>query len=216
MALSSINKFSPYTPSGNTGLIMPKLKYRFRVLFNKFGGSYGLASVGGDQNKVLELTKQVISCDRPSLSFDTVTLDTYNSKVNIAGKPKWGTINLTVRDDMGGNISRVVGEQVQKQFDFMEQSSAASAGDYKFLMTLDMLDGGNGAYEPGVLETWEISGCFISDVKYDQLDYKTSEPLTISMTITFDNALQTDKSGSFAEGIGVAVGRTIGNMLSPF
>jgi len=216
MALSSINKFSPYTPSGNTGLLMPKLQYRFRVLFNKFGGSYGLASVGGDQSRVLELTKQVVDVDRPSVNFNPVVLDTYNSKVNIAGKPSWSKINLTVRDDMGGNISRVVGEQVQKQFDFLEQASAAAAGDYKFLMTLDMLDGGNGAYEPGILESWEISGCFIDTVSYNKMDYKSSEAVTISMSVTFDNALQTDKSGSFAEGIGVAVGRTVGEVLSPF
>jgi hypothetical protein len=44
---------------------------------------------------------------------------------------------------------------MQKQFDFFEQSSAAAGGDYKFLMRVEMLDGGNGASTPSILETWE-------------------------------------------------------------
>ena len=67
MALSNINKFSPYTLSGNQGLLMPKLKFRFRVGFTKFGGAYGLAGSGGDAMNVLELTKQVVTCARPSV-----------------------------------------------------------------------------------------------------------------------------------------------------
>lgn len=215
MALSSINKFSPYTSAGNTGLLMPKLGYRFRVLFTKFGGAYGLAGTGGDANKVLELTKQVVNVNRPDLSFPEVTIDTYNSKVYLAGKPEWKSINLEVRDDVSGNISRIIGEQVQKQFDFLEQSSAASSGDYKFFMNLDMLDGGNGAYAPTVLESWELSGCFIQNVNYNQLDYKNNDPVHITLTIRYDNALQTDATGNTAQGIGVAVGRTTGNALAP-
>lgn len=216
MALSNINKFSPYTSTGNQSLIMPKLKFRFRVQFSKFGGAYGLTGAGADSAKVMELTKQIVTCGRPAVTFAPVTLETYNSKVYVFGKPEWQTIEVVVRDDMSSNVSRAVGEQVQKQFDFMEQASAAAAGDYKFGMTIDMLDGGNGASDPAVLESWEITGCFLSDVKWNDLDYASNDPVLINMTVRFDNALQTDPADSHATGVGVSVGRTpVGNIVAP-
>ena len=215
MALSNINKFSPYTNSGNQGLLMPKLKFRFRVSFTKFGGAYGVAGSGGDANHVLELTKQVVSCPRPTMTMAAVPIDTYNSKVYIHGKAEWGEIAIVIRDDMAGNVSKVVGQQVQKQFDFLEQSSAASTGDTKFGMLIEMLDGGNGSNAPNVLETWELSGCFLSSVAYGELDYSSNDPVTMTLTVRMDNCLQTNASGTAAEGVGIAVGRTVGNVLAP-
>jgi hypothetical protein len=46
---------------------------------------------------------------------------------------------------LNNSVSKLVGEQVQKQFDFFEQASAASGIDYKFTTRIEMLDGGNGA-----------------------------------------------------------------------
>ena len=73
-----------------------------------------------------------------------------------AGKAVWEATSCTVRDDASGAVSRLVGEQMQKQMDFMEQSSAASGIDYKFTTRFEVTDGGNGANELTVLETWEM------------------------------------------------------------
>jgi hypothetical protein len=70
----------------------------------------------------------------------------------LAGKYTWGDIICEIRDDAGGNVSRLVGEQLQKQLDFMEQSSAASGIDYKFITVFEILDGGNGTQTPLVLK----------------------------------------------------------------
>ena len=215
MALSNINKFSPYATSGNQALLFPKLKFRFRVSFSKFGGAYGIAGSGGDANNILEMSKQIVTCSRPSVTFPIVNIETYNSKIYMHGKPEWAVLTCVMRDDMSGNISKVVGQQLQKQFDFMEQASAAASGDFKFGMTIDMLDGGNGANAPTVLETWELSGCFLSEVNYGDLDYASNEATTVSLSVRFDNALQVDAADSTAVGVGIAVGRTVGNMLSP-
>ena len=98
---------------------------------------------------------------------------------------------MNVRDDALGTVSRLVGEQLQKQFDFFEQSSAAAGIDYKFTLRCEMLDGGNGVDTVSVLETWELYGCYLSTVNYNDLNYAESAPVTIAMTISFDNALQT-------------------------
>ena len=140
------------TSASSQGLLMPKLQYRFRITLENFGVS----------NETQELTKQVIDATRPTVSFDNQELHVYGSKVNIAGKHTWNEITVNLRDDVNGNVQKLVGEQLQKQFDFFEQASAASGLDYKFLQRLEILDGGNGVNTPNVLETWEIYPSFCS------------------------------------------------------
>ena len=202
MAIASLNKFTVPLGAGTAaqGLLMPKIKYRFRVTFLNFGVS----------GSTTELTKQVVDFARPSMSFDEQTIEIYNSKIKYAGKPTWSTTSVNLRDDATGQVSKLVGEQVQKQFDFMEQASARSGTDYKFQMNCEILDGGNGAYNPEVLETWEMYGCFVQDVNYGDLSYGDSGPVQIALTIAFDNALQTPINS----GIGAAVGRTLGTIVT--
>ena len=99
-------------------------------------------------------------------------------------------MTIKLRDDVTGQVSKLVGEQMQKQFDFFEQSSAASGGDYKFLMRVEMLDGGNGAQTPNILETWECYGCYVRQAQYNTLSYGNQEMLTIDLTIQPDNCIQ--------------------------
>jgi hypothetical protein len=179
----------------NQGLLMPKLQYRYRVNFLNFGVT----------KATNELTKQIITATRPSPEFDAVVLDAYNSRINIAGKPKWTPISIVVRDDASGAVSRLVGEQLQKQFDFYEQASASAGSEYKFQTHIEILDGGNGAYTPTVLERFELYGCYVNKVEYKGGDYKSSEPLDITLSITYDNALQYNGAEQL-NGIGVPVG----------
>ena len=97
--------------ASNQAMIMPKLQYRFRVTFINFGIS----------TPTTELTKQVIDITRPNVSFEEIVLDSYNSKVYLAGKHSWQTITVNLREDVNNNVQLLVGEQLQKQFDFYEQ-----------------------------------------------------------------------------------------------
>jgi hypothetical protein len=146
---------------------------------------------------------------RPEVSFEEVKLPVYNSTVKILGKHSFADAKLTIRDDASGVVSRKVGEQLQKQFDFFEQSGAASAIDYKFRMRVEMLDGGNGQFEPVTLESFEFLGCFIKQATYQGGDYSSNDPMDIALTITFDNAIQLEAPGGTASGIGIDVGRVV-------
>ena len=128
----------------------------------------------------------------------------------MAGKHTWDPITITIRDDVNNAVSKLVGEQVQKQFDFFEQASATSGIDYKFTSRIEMLDGGNGASTPNVLETWELYGSYIESVNYNTLAYATSDPVTITLNVRYDNAIQTPQG----TGIGTAVTRTIGTLAT--
>jgi hypothetical protein len=185
MAIAALSNFTVPLASdqsaGSQGMLMPKLKYRFRVTFENFGKS----------GSTTELTKQVQDCARPSVKFANQTIDIYNSKINYAGKPTWDPLAVKIRDDVTGAVTSLIGEQNQRQFDFFEQSSAASAGDYKFTLRIEMLDGGNGTSTPNVLETWVLYGCYLASTNYQGLDYKAQEAVVLDLSIQYDNAVQT-------------------------
>jgi hypothetical protein len=185
---------------GNQGLLMPKLQFRFRVNFLNFGTN----------TSTIELTKQVIECSRPNVQFTEITLPIYNSTMYLAGKHAWQTLSVNIRDDASNSVTKLVGQQLQKQMDFVEQASAASGQDYKFQTNIEILDGGNGTTAPIVLETWECYGCFLQTANYNTLNYATSDVVTIALTIRFDNAIQSP----IDSGVGSTVARTLGSIAT--
>ena len=191
MSIAALSRFTVPLASNQSattqGQLMPKLKYRFRIQFENFGVS----------GSTTELTKQVAEAGKPTVEFEDVVIDVYNSRIHYAGKPKWSPITVKLRDDVTGAVSKLVGEQNQKQFDFFEQSSAASAGDYKFTMRIEILDGGNGAETTNVLETWECYGCYVQKTTYGTLEYKTNDAQQIELSIQMDNAVQKGATAGF-------------------
>ena len=204
MAISTLSKLTVPLDSNasasNQGLLMPKLAYRFRVSLENFGVS----------SPTTELTKQVMDVTRPNVSFEQMTVDIYNSRVYLAGKHTWEPITLTLREDVSNNVQKFVGEQLQKQLDFFEQSSTASGSDYKFVTRIEILDGGNGANVPGVLETFELYGCYVESANYNTLNYAESTPVTVQLAIRYDNAIQTPQG----TGLGTAIGRTVNTAIT--
>ena len=196
MSITTLTKFT--VPSADTataaqGMLMPKLKYRFRVTLDKFG----------IKTTSTELTKQVVSVTRPNLTFENIQLDVYNSKVHLAGRHSWADVALVIRDESTGGVSKVIGEQIQKQLDFYEQASAATGANYKFTTRIEMLDGGNGLYAPTTLETWELYGCYIAGADYGNMAYGENTAAEITLTLKYDNALQLAGAGGSASASGV-------------
>ena len=204
MSVATLSKFTVPLASdqsaSNQGLLMPKLSYRFRLILENFGVS----------TPRTELTKQVVDVTRPSLTFDETILDVYNSRVYLAGKHTWEPITINLRDDVNNSVTKLCGEQVQKQFDFFEQSSASSGTDYKFTGRIEMLDGGNGANAVSVLETWELYGAYVQNINYNTVAYNTSDPATITLSVRYDNAIQAPRG----TGIGTAVARTLSTLVT--
>lgn len=204
MAVSSLQRMTVPLASDQSastqGLLMPKLKYRFRVMFENFGVT----------TPRTELTKQVMTFARPNLSFEEITLPIYNSTLKLAGKHTWADTTCEIRDDASGAVGRLVGEQLQKQMDFLEMASAASGIDYKFTTRFEILDGGNGAEQPTVLETWELYGCYLKSADYGGMSYAESAPVTINLTIAYDNASQIP----YGVGVATGIGRTLGDIVT--
>ena len=189
----------------NSSLLMPKLQYRFRVLLDSFGTT-------GGPDGTREVSRQVVDVTRPNVSFEQMTIDAYNSRTYLAGKHTWEPITLTLREDANNNVQKVVGQQLQKQFDFFEQSSAVSSGTYKFQTRIEILDGGNGANGANVIDRFQLVGCYLESANYNSLAYATNEAVTTTLAIRYDNAIQFGSDESF-EGIGEAVTRAVNSAI---
>lgn len=159
--------------TGRGGILQPKTKHKFRVIVTNFGIPSGS----------IALTQQVMSVSRPSVNFNPVTIESYNSKAYYQGKADWEACSLTVRDDVTNSVNRLVGAQLQKQMNFFTQTTPVAGSNYKFQMLIHTLDGGDDA----VLEEWFYEGCFLATANYEEFDYGSADPLTIALSIRFDN-----------------------------
>lgn len=177
--ISGVDKFGvPVSGNSGLGILMPKLKHRFRVVFFGFGTNI---------NTMLDVTRQVATVARPTINYSATEIHSYNNIAYVAQKPVWSEIALTLRDDITNLATSQVSAQVQRQMNHYSQSAAASGRDYKFDMVIQTLDG---SMTPVLLEQWKLEGCYIQQAEYDTLDYSSSDITMINLTIRYDNALQ--------------------------
>lgn len=172
--MADLSKFGVPLGGDKLGILHPKQQYRFRVILKSFG----------ENNNIRELTMNVVSVTRPTLSHEIVPLHSYNSTAYIAGKHEWDTVEITVRDDITNAVISAVGSQIQKQMNHYEQTSAVAGINYKFGMEIHALDGTNNEE----LESWTLDGCFLSNVSYPESNYESSEAQIATLTVRYDNA----------------------------
>lgn len=174
----------PPTNGAQTGTLMPKLQYRFRVGFTFVSDPDGT-----------ELTANVVSATRPTLTHDEMTIDTYNSRIYLAGKHSWEPVTITIRDDLNNNVIKALDAQMARQVDMATQSAARSGVDYKFTTTIETLDGSNGDFVQYV-DQWVLQGCYIQNISYGESNYATSDAQLITVTLRYDNAMHNDDTAT--------------------
>jgi hypothetical protein len=177
--MAVITNFGVPTDSSAGTTLMPKLSYRFRVTFEDLGGA----------TSTDEVTQNVISAGRPSMTHEEVVVDSYNSKMYLAGKHAWEPISIVFRDDMKSNVIKKIGNQLNRQVDHADQHSSISGNAYKFGVTLETLDGANGSTSPTVFDKWELQGCYIANVQYGDLNYADSTMIQVTIQLRYDSAV---------------------------
>lgn len=190
--MSTINDIG--IPGVGSGILQPKKKNLWRVTFANMGG-------GADSQP---LSMQAVQVTRPKLTHEKIELRRYNSVSLIAGKHSWDPMTLTVQDDVTGTAAAVIQAQEQKQQWLIgaEGQWLAAAGEgslYKYVTYLDLMDGND-----QVIEKWTVEGCWIEIADYGELDYMSSDPVTITLTVSFDHARQ--NIGGYSQGLGIATG----------
>lgn len=174
ITIPTLSKFGVPIGGVNQGILHPKQKYRFRIMWYNFGRNEGAA----------QMTASVISCTRPKPSAEEIKLDSYNSVAWIQGKHSFETIEVKLRDDITNSVISSVGAQIQKQMNHFEQTSAVAGINYKFSMEIHALDGTVNEE----LESWFLEGVWITNAAYSEGDYASGDQQDVTLTLRFDNA----------------------------
>lgn len=197
--MANLAKFGVPLDGGKLGILHPKQKYRFRVVWQNFGDNGGLR----------EMTANVVSVTRPKITYSDIELHSYNSVAWIMGKHTFDQIEVVLRDDITNSVISSIGAQVQKQMNHYEQTSAVAGINYKFAMEIHSLDG----TDNDELESWVLDGCFITNVSYESGDYSSGDVQTVTVGIRYDNA--TNVSGPNTNDGTTVGGNPYPNVASP-
>lgn len=123
------------------------------------------------------------TASRPQLTFDETVIDFINQKRYLAGKGTWAPINLTLYDPIVPSASQKVFEWIRLCWENLT-GRMGYAQFYKKTINLKLLDPVG-----AVVEDWELQGAWIQDDNHGDLDYSTSDPVEIALTIRFDQAV---------------------------
>ena len=125
----------------------------------------------------------VKAANRPTIQFETVTLDHINVKRKLKGKGEWQDITITLYDPIVPSGAQQVMEWVRQSHESLTGRDGYAAF-YKKDITFFLL----GPVGDKV-EQWTLKGAFISSANFGELDWASNDPLSISLTLTFDYAI---------------------------
>jgi hypothetical protein len=122
----------------------------------------------------------VKSTARPSFTMASKEIPWMNTTRYIAGKLKFGTINVTLHDPIAPSGAQQVMEWIRTHQESVS-GRAGYADFYKRDIQLKMLDPIG-----TVVELWDVKGAFITSANFNAVDYSGDDPMDIALTLQFD------------------------------
>jgi len=123
------------------------------------------------------------TANRPTVTIEEQEIPFMNSTRFIAGRAKFETIAVTLHDPIAPSGAQQVMEWVRTHFESVS-GRAGYADFYKRDCQLKLLDPVG-----TVVELWDLKGCFLTNAAFGDLDYGAQDPMEISLTLRFDNAV---------------------------
>ena len=120
---------------------------------------------------------------RPSLESETVELDHMNVTRYVKGKSKWSTLDITLYDPVVPSAAQQVIEWVRLHHESVTGRDGYS-DFYKKDVSIKVL-GPVG----DVVEQWTLKGSWIQAANFNDLDFSSSDPVDISVTLRYDYAI---------------------------
>jgi len=118
---------------------------------------------------------------RPTVSAEETVLPYINHTRYLAGRQTFGTVAVSLYDPIAPSGAQQVMEWLRLQFESVSGRSGY-ADFYKRDVQLKMLDPVG-----TTVELWDGKGAWITEANYGDLDYNSSDPQDISMTLRADN-----------------------------
>ena len=121
--------------------------------------------------------------NRPSIQFETVTLDHINVKRKLKGKGEWQDVQLTLFDPIVPSGAQAVMEWVR-----LSHESLTGRDGYADMYKKDIQ-----CYLLGPvgdkIEQWTLKGAFINNATFSDLDWSSNDPVQIDITLSYDYAI---------------------------
>ena len=121
--------------------------------------------------------------NRPQIQFDEVVLEHINVKRYVKGKGAWQPLEITLYDPIVPSASQAVMEWVRQHHESVTGRQGYS-DFYKKDITFNLL-GPVG----DVVEEWTLKGAFIQSANFGDMDYASSDPVEIAVTLQYDYAI---------------------------
>ena len=123
------------------------------------------------------------TANRPSIESDEVILEHMNVTRYVKGKSRWQPIDITLYDPVVPSAAQAVMEWVRLSHESVTGRDGYS-DFYKKDVTFNML-GPVG----DIVEEWKLKGTYIQAANFGDLDFATSDPAEITLTLRYDYAI---------------------------
>ena len=123
------------------------------------------------------------TANRPSIQFDEVVLEHMNVTRYVKGKGRWQPIEITLYDPVVPSAAQSVMEWVRLSHESVTGRDGYS-DFYKKEVTFQLL-GPVG----DVVEEWVLKGCFIESATFNDLDFASSDPVDVTLSLKYDYAV---------------------------
>ena len=143
----------------------PKLKNRF------------IMEIDGIQAYMIK------TAQRPQIQFEEVTLEHMNVTRYVKGKGKWQQLQITLYDPIVPSAAQAVMEWVRLSHESVTGRDGYS-DFYKKDVTFNLL-GPVG----DIVEEWILKGTYIQNANFGDMDYSSSDPAEITLTLQYDYAI---------------------------
>jgi hypothetical protein len=123
------------------------------------------------------------TANRPNITFEEVTLEHMNVKRYLKGKATWESIAVTLYDPIVPSGAQAVMEWIRLSHESVTGRDGYS-DFYKKDVTFQVL-GPVG----DVVEEWTLKGTWIQAANFNDLDFASSDPVDIELTLRYDYAI---------------------------
>ena len=125
----------------------------------------------------------VKTASRPSISFEEVELHHMNVKHWVKGKATWDPIEVTLYDPIVPSAAQAVMEWVR-----LSHESVTGRDGYKDFYRKNVVFNVLGPVGDKI-EEWTLVNAWIQAANFNDLDFASSDPVDISLTLRYDYAI---------------------------
>ncbi len=123
------------------------------------------------------------TAQRPQIQFDEVVLEHMNVQRYVKGKGKWQPLQITLYDPVVPSAAQAVMEWVR-----LGHESVTGRDGYSDFYKKDITFNVLGPVGDKV-EEWTLKGSYIADAQFGELNFATSDPVEITLSLRYDYAI---------------------------